>query len=36
VYFIQQGLEFIVLLGGGDKGTQSKDIKAALKLAREL
>jgi putative addiction module killer protein len=36
VYFIQRGLEFIVLLGGGDKGTQSKDIKAALKLAREI
>ena len=36
VYFIQRGLEFIVLLAGGDKSTQSKDIKAALKLAREL
>jgi putative component of toxin-antitoxin plasmid stabilization module len=25
-----------VLLAGGDKSTQAKDIKTALKLAREL
>jgi putative addiction module killer protein len=36
VYFIQRGDELIILLGGGDKGTQRRDIKAALALAREL
>jgi putative addiction module killer protein len=36
VYFAQRGMEIVVLLAGGDKRTQSKDIKAALKLAREL
>ncbi len=36
VYFIQRGLELIVLLAGGDKSSQKEDIKAALKLAREL
>lgn len=36
IYFIQQGLEFVVLLGGGDKSTQTKDIKAALELARQV
>ena len=36
IYFVQQGLEIVVLLGGGDKSTQDKDIKAALELAKEL
>lgn len=36
VYFIKRGLEVVVLLAGGDKATQAKDIKTALKLAREL
>lgn len=36
VYFIQRGLELNILLAGGDKRTQSKDIKAALDLARQL
>lgn len=36
VYFIQRGRELVILLGGGDKGTQRHDIKAALALAREL
>ena len=36
VYFKQRGLEVVILLAGGDKSTQSKDIKTALKLAREL
>ena len=36
VYFIQQSSVLIVLLAGGDKDTQSDDIKAAMKLAREL
>jgi putative addiction module killer protein len=36
VYFIQRGQMLVVLLAGGDKSTQDKDIKKALKLAREL
>jgi putative addiction module killer protein len=36
VYFIQRGRELIILLGGGDKGTQRRDIKAAVALAHEL
>ena len=36
IYYIQQGSQLIVLLAGGDKSTQSKDISTALKLARNL
>jgi putative addiction module killer protein len=36
VYFKQRGRELIILLAGGDKATQAKDIKAALRLARNL
>jgi putative addiction module killer protein len=36
VYFIQRGEVLAILLAGGDKSTQSKDIKAAQNLAREL
>ena len=36
VYFKQRGRELIVLLAGGDKRTQAKDIKTALRLARNL
>jgi putative addiction module killer protein len=36
VYFIQRGYELIILLASGDKGSQAKDIKSALKLARDL
>ncbi|MBI4559676.1 MAG: type II toxin-antitoxin system RelE/ParE family toxin [Candidatus Hydrogenedentes bacterium] len=36
VYFKKRGRELIILLVGGDKSTQSKDIKTALRLARNL
>lgn len=36
VYFKRSGLEIVVLLVGGDKSTQPKDIKAAIALAEEL
>ena len=36
VYFTMRGRELVVLLAGGDKGTQSTDIKTALHLARNL
>jgi putative addiction module killer protein len=36
VYFKQRGREMIILLAGGDKSTQAKDIKTAQGLARHL
>lgn len=36
VYFVQRGSEFVVLLAGGDKSSQDRDIKEAKALAREL
>ena len=36
VYFAQRGFEVVILLAGGDKSSQPKDIKRALDLAREL
>jgi putative addiction module killer protein len=35
VYFVRRGLELIVLLCGGDKSTQPRDIETAKKLARD-
>jgi putative addiction module killer protein len=36
VYFKQQGETLIILLTGGDKRTQERDIKTALDLAQYL
>jgi putative addiction module killer protein len=36
VYFAQHGMEIMILLAGGDKSTQSSDIKTALDLARQV
>ena len=36
VYFKKQGRTIVVLLAGGDKRTQSRDIEKALRLARNL
>jgi len=36
VYFVQRGFELIVLLAGGDKGSQAKDIEAAKTLAKQV
>ena len=36
VYFTQRGLEIVILLAGGSKASQVKDIKTALQLARQL
>lgn len=36
VYFMRHGRTIIILLAGGDKNTQAKDIRMALRLARGL
>ncbi len=36
VYYTQRGRELVILLAGGDKSTQARDIKTALRLARNL
>ena len=36
VYFKKHGREVVILLAGGDKRTQSADIKTALRLACDL
>jgi putative addiction module killer protein len=35
IYFMKRGKEIIILLCGGDKSTQVKDIKTAKRLAEE-
>jgi putative addiction module killer protein len=35
-YFVQRGPVLAILLAGGDKRTQERDIKTALQLARAL
>lgn len=36
VYFVKRGQAVIILLAGGDKSTQAKDIKTAISLAQNL
>jgi putative addiction module killer protein len=36
VYFIQKGATLVVLLAGGDKRTQAKDIRQAQQIAKEI
>lgn len=36
MYYIQQGNELIVMLGGGNKATQQADINKAIALAKHL
>lgn len=35
IYFVKRGKTIIILLSGGDKSTQAKDIKMAKRLAAE-
>jgi putative addiction module killer protein len=36
IYFCRRGEELTILLAGGDKRTQQRDIKQALELAADL
>ena len=36
VYFVKKGDAIIILLTGGDKRSQKKNIEAAITLAKEL
>ena len=36
MYYVQRGVVLIVMLGGGNKSTQSADISKAVKLAARL
>ena len=36
VYFVHQGATLVILLAGGDKGTQRQDIAQARELAQRL
>lgn len=36
IYFVRQQEELVVLLAGGDKATQDRDIRRARELARNL
>ncbi len=36
VYFAMRGRKIVILLAGGDKRTQTADVKTALRLARNL
>jgi putative addiction module killer protein len=35
IYFVQQGATIVILLCGGDKGTQTRDIKRAREIAEQ-
>jgi putative addiction module killer protein len=36
VYFVQRGIALVVLLAGGDKRTQMRDIQRAIALSRTV
>jgi putative addiction module killer protein len=36
VYYSQRGTRLLLLLNGGDKSSQAKDIQLAIRLAREF
>ena len=36
VYYSQRGTRLLLLLAGGDKSSQSKDIRLAIRLARQI
>lgn len=36
VYFARRGFEMVILLAGGDKRTQKRDIGYAIEMVKEL
>jgi putative addiction module killer protein len=36
MYYVQRGFQMIVMLGGGDKSSQTADIAKAQKLANRI
>jgi putative addiction module killer protein len=36
LYFVERGKTVVILLCGGDKRTQARDIKRAIEIAREV
>jgi putative addiction module killer protein len=36
LYFVRRGLEVVILLCGGDKSTQSRDISTAHRMAKDI
>jgi putative addiction module killer protein len=36
IYFVRRGPRLVILLAGGDKQSQNRDIRAAIELARQL
>jgi putative addiction module killer protein len=36
IYYVQQGNTVVILLCGGDKRTQNKDIRTAKQMAKEV
>jgi putative addiction module killer protein len=36
LYFVKRGNRIVVLLCGGDKATQAKDIKKAVEMTKEI
>ncbi|MBI2426062.1 MAG: type II toxin-antitoxin system RelE/ParE family toxin [Candidatus Hydrogenedentes bacterium] len=36
LYYVKRGQEHVILLAGGDKSSQARDIKRALQLAKEF
>lgn len=36
VYFVKRGNTVVILLSGGDKSTQKKDIKQAINMVKEV
>jgi putative addiction module killer protein len=36
VYFVKRGNEVVILLCGGDKSSQDKDIRQAIEMAKEI
>lgn len=36
LYFLSRGNDVVILLCGGDKGSQARDVRAALSMAKEL